>query len=465
MNRYIHRTNENRVHKDFLNNIILDLNFSINTFQDDTPYSVDSLIQLFFDYDNEYGVAYRLCINQPYDTNDEKNVENIINNYVQTQISIITIMGTLYDNRISDFLIDEFQNFVIDARLLAIDILSQYHTHEVTNFFIVLLRDKDKTIRLNAAKSLEKLGWSSDSETDIVNYLIAKEEWDQVVKFNPQSLEALINALEDPDQSIQEASIEALVKIGEPIIPKLIEKFYENNCSVSYPVSTVLGRIGDPAFEQLVLLLQDENWTVRRKVIQAFRSLNPSHSFMYLMDSLKDEDSIVRNEAACALGNIGGPEVSEMLIEGLMDKDKRISIGTVLEDVALFRNQDNIETFIQLLRNEDWEIRKNAAEILGKIGNQCAIKPLLDVLHDENFEVRMSVIESLGLIGDPLSVESLICILKDDEDEEIIMLSAWSLGEIGDERSIPYLIKAYDNDYFGIKREIYDALKKMGVTI
>lgn len=52
----------------------------------------------------------------------------------------------------------------------------------------------------------------------------------------------------------------------------------------------------------------------------------------------------------------------------------------------------------------------------------------------------------LSTYGDERVMEDLVHVLENDPAPDVRMLAAFALGRIGDERAIPVLIKARDND-------------------
>ena len=80
-------------------------------------------------------------------------------------------------------------------------------------------------------------------------------------------------------------------------------------------------------------------------------------------------------------------------------------------------------------QRKDPEVRKNAAEALGKIKDPRAVEPLITALKDEYSGVRWHAAWSLGEIQDPRAVEPLIEALK-DEDSGVRLSAAWSLEKI-----------------------------------
>jgi len=85
-------------------------------------------------------------------------------------------------------------------------------------------------------------------------------------------------------------------------------------------------------------------------------------------------------------------------------------------------------------------VRKNAAKLLGEIGDARAIMPLMDALSDANSEsLRESIVEALVKIGKP-EIEAMIAALG-NEDYIQVYYAAEVLGRMVSV-AVPYLIAA-----------------------
>jgi HEAT repeat protein len=54
---------------------------------------------------------------------------------------------------------------------------------------------------------------------------------------------------------------------------------------------------------------------------------------------------------------------------------------------------------IEALKDEDWLVRRNAAESLARLGDRRAVDPLLPLLEDENEMVQETAEGALGSLG------------------------------------------------------------------
>lgn len=74
-------------------------------------------------------------------------------------------------------------------------------------------------------------------------------------------------------------------------------------------------------------------------------------------------------------------------------------------------DNEDLDILIENLKDDDPDKRKEAAEKLGETGTETAIEPLLNVLNDENPQVRFASAKALGKIGEP-AIDPLVLILK-----------------------------------------------------
>lgn len=96
------------------------------------------------------------------------------------------------------------------------------------------------------------------------------------------------------------------------------------------------------------------------------------------------------------------------------------------------QTKSGIEILIQALKDNRWEVRKHASEILSYLGNvdKIVIDALLLTLHDKDAEIRVQAANSLGRLGkkDKTIIDALLLPLK-DEDYSVRWRTAESLGK------------------------------------
>jgi HEAT repeat protein len=166
-----------------------------------------------------------------------------------------------------------------------------------------------------------------------------------------------------------------------------------------------------------------------------------------------------------SLVKLGKPGI-EALIEILKDKEEGKNMVRMAKDKTL-KYSMRIATLYVIKQITDLgkDGSKEYREAYEAIREQ--VPTLVDILlHDEDAEVRMKVAETLGYIGDNRAVDGLIKALKEDdamveksysgEYHYGVRVAAAALGEIEDRRAVEPLIESL------IKYGIGGALAKIG---
>jgi HEAT repeat protein len=160
------------------------------------------------------------------------------------------------------------------------------------------------------------------------------------------------------------------------------------------------------------------------------------------------------------------PEKPEELTDQLSDSLSQASEGSSVDtsrtegepEVVLEeeRVKDEIEIQIDLLKDPDWAVRREAVITLGEMGDERCVEPLVRALRDGDWQVREVAIEALGMVGPP-AVEQLIRMLR---DWDIRKCAIRALGKIKDERVLDPVIGQLRNDEFHL--DAMEALVELG---
>jgi hypothetical protein len=116
-----------------------------------------------------------------------------------------------------------------------------------------------------------------------------------------------------------------------------------------------------------------------------------------------------------------------------------ITDGELTEILGYKVHNIAVAPLIAALHDPDETVRKEAAKILGKVGDARAVEPLIEALKDDDEDVRWAAANALGNIGTPV-LQPLIRALKDealkDDDEDVRWAAAYALGHIEDARAL-----------------------------
>lgn len=139
-------------------------------------------------------------------------------------------------------------------------------------------------------------------------------------------------------------------------------------------------------------------------------------------------------------------------------QDPLIAQPEASQDITLEEEQvkDEIDIQIDLLKDPDWVVRREAAITLGEMGDERCVEPLARALRDGDWQVREVAIDGLGQIGSP-AVETLLKLLR---DWDVRKYAIAALGKIHDERVLDPLMVQLRNDEF--KDDATDALVSLG---
>lgn len=72
---------------------------------------------------------------------------------------------------------------------------------------------------------------------------------------------------------------------------------------------------------------------------------------------------------------------------------------------------------IRVLGYSKAAIRKNAAQVLGQLGDTRVVDHFIAALKDDDSDVRLGVVWALGQFGDVQAVDPLIAALKENDNE------------------------------------------------
>ena len=233
---------------------------------------------------------------------------------------------------------------------------------------------------------------------------------------------------------------------------------------------------------------------VEQQIKKLFSNANDLKQQIKRLSSL---DPAVRGFAAVLLGGVGKQAASAVpsLIKLLNDKTTLRDEGTPLDGrwPSLFPfpggsfgfprkikeitawairqiGEPAVDFLIASLNDDDWQVKRYAAIILGMIRDRSAVKPLIVALKDENWFVQEAAMMALKKITGKneaewqrgeIAIESLIAELnKADRIYEVVK----ALGKIKDSRAVDPLIRILNNTDNSFRQEAAEALGEINDT-
>ncbi|UYP44909.1 hypothetical protein NEF87_001194 [Candidatus Lokiarchaeum ossiferum] len=159
------------------------------------------------------------------------------------------------------------------------------------------------------------------------------------------------------------------------------------------------------------------------------------------------DNPIEQIQAVYELGNLSSEEDAlEAILRGLLlpDSDIKLAILDILMQPEFF-GEAIVQPIIDLLGDEDMEVRKQAIEILGMTKDNRAVPPLISSLHDKEPDVRYCAMASLANIGDKNASSHLeSCIDSDNWQDRYYAID--SIGMIANPAAAGSFLKAFNDE-------------------
>ena len=144
---------------------------------------------------------------------------------------------------------------------------------------------------------------------------------------------------------------------------------------------------------------------IRREAAEDLVFTEDSTAVELLLQLLLDENKGVRESAGEALIRRGGQSGAEELVQNFANP--RIEVRNQAMLLLVDMGEPALEYVIPALKDEDHDVRKFAADVLGEVGSEISIRSLVEVIGDIDANVGFSVVEALGKIGSDEALDEL----------------------------------------------------------
>ncbi len=141
------------------------------------------------------------------------------------------------------------------------------------------------------------------------------------------------------------------------------------------------------------------NPVVRVEAVEALESSRCPEALPWIRSAISDDHPAVRFAACVALGQLGDMTVEARLRERVEDPDPGVQLAAMF---ALHRMGHSEQTGCMptyLLKHEEVTVRRNAALLLGMLGEPSAIKVLARAMRDSDAGVRHHALEAMARLG------------------------------------------------------------------
>jgi HEAT repeat protein len=331
-----------------------------------------------------------------------------------------------------DILIQILQHGDDRGRLMAAEDLGNLNDTRAVDPLILALKDPNKDVRSVAARVLGDMR-------------------------DPRAVEPIISALKDENFNVRSEAALSLIWLNDSrALDPLILALKDDSAYVRMYATTALGKLRDrKAVDPLIQSLNDVYDGVRRGAVDALAEICKYDAGL-LLEPLRDEDSVVRANAALVLGYLEDVRALEPLISALNDSnsDVRRSAAIALGNLKDIRA---LEPLIPALSDNSSDVRRSAAFALGNLNDSRAVDPLIQALDGKDSDVRAAAASSLGNMKNKSAVDPLIAALSDNSSD-VRLKSAEALGKINDKRASDPLIRALNDTDQNVRSEAMKSL-------
>ncbi len=199
----------------------------------------------------------------------------------------------------------------------------------------------------------------------------------------------------------------------------------------------------------------------RRWAIYDLEDYDSEAIMPYIVRGILDENRAVREAASELLENVPVHICADDLVPLL--GSERIEVRNIVAAIFVKYGIDAVDPLMSALFNENEDVRKFGADILGLAGKDNAVESLCKVaLNDEVANVSVSAVEALGKIGSPLALPSLHEILEGKRGMRVE--AAEAIGLIGSDESASILGEYIHEDDPILQYAVFEALGNVGNT-
>ena len=327
------------------------------------------------------------------------------------------------------------------------------------------LISKDPKKRARAAKEFLQEG---EAGAEILlaafeepNTQLHKIAFQILLKMNQSALPALEKGIFSDSPPIQNASAEALSKIGtESALDILIRALKRGTPRQQSLAAGALGATKNEAVvPHLLVALTASDPLVRIAAIGALGEMNAPDAAKYIADLLRDSEIEVRIAAAKMLETLRDPDALPELVDSLHDSfwwyGRDTETDALLHAIASFGAAAK-ESLLDAMKDREANVRRYAIRLLAKLNDPSLLDAFEMAFYDTNYDVAATALEALLTFGSAaLPVLFRAC---ESPHEWIRQKAAYGLGTLSGDDAFVRLLEMLDDPSPDVRKEVIRAL-------
>lgn len=217
-----------------------------------------------------------------------------------------------------------------------------------------------------------------------------------------------------------------------------------------------LAASGEGGVQELVQMLDDPSWTVRRSVVANLAALGDVAVSRLCQTLIDRRDNEARIAAAVdALVSSRGETTVRAVVEQLAPHPDPAIVADAAQILGRRRQPEAIPTLVSFTEHRDDNVAVSAIEALGRIGTRSAVDALIACTGSGNFFRTFPAIDVLGRSGDPRAIPALVPLLGNRQYQ---LESIRALGRTGEAAAIAPLVEVLVTAAESIARVVASSL-------
>lgn len=395
-------------------------------------------------------------------------------------------LGKIRDARAIPALIKAMADPQVNVRVRAAEALGEMGNDQAKPPLVEALNDPFHQVRMEAAWALDRLDWIPQSDLARAEYLIAREQWNELIRMGRPAVQPLVRALEVEYSGVRTGASEALRQLGQPALDALSAAMQSENPGLREQAEITLEYIRSRQEDSRIRPVQEdssdydrelkEGLAARKRIENRFGPTGQTHDRSFripprpahaeAVQPLVGGEDASPEPAAQPPADVGeAGDLDDLLAESEKPKEawpgtksrpvprKPVSLDELIpageDEQAVTDAGERAEEEVPALKMPDERILPELDNLAGpleptrRIQERGSLERYLKALQSEDEEIRAAAIAALRSLGRP-AAEFLIGALSDPH-YGVRIAAAEGLGEIGDESGVNPLILLLDD--------------------
>lgn len=340
---------------------------------------------------------------------------------LDVRAAIVRALGRIGDDRAVVPLLGKVQDNAHEVRRMTVRVLGDLGDKRAASALMLALRDKSDDVRVEAIDSLGRL--RAEQATSALAPLTQERSSlavrDAAVEAlgrigNDPAVDALIRALDQDDPSDERSPVrEALVRVGKPVIDRLVSAISQSSTNVAAGAALVLGAVGDDTHVPVIVRAMQRGKIPARVGVRALAAMRSPVAHPYVLEMLDDPSLAVRRAAVDAAEQLLDPArpdglavdpIAVRLSDPKLPIEERVALTRLLGKTGAPRAA---ETLVAASRRDDLRVKLTAIAALGDIGPAGQDEVLLEALDHTEPSVRLAAAVALSRVAAPTTASVL----------------------------------------------------------